>query len=82
MYAPTPSSIQAHEYRRQEMLAHAAEVRFVADVRRSRTAATAETIRLRPASTVSHARSLVASLISVAFAMTTKQPGVSASHDA
>ena len=70
MYAPTPSSIQTHEYRRQEMLAHAAEKRFVAEVRQSRNASAAETARPR----LSSARSIVASVVSIAVAMTMKQP--------
>ena len=78
MYAPTPSSIQVHEHRRQEMLAHAAAVRFVADARRSGNAAAADICKPRP----TFARSLVASLASIFFAITARQPGVSASRDA
>ena len=72
MYAPTPSSIQTDEYRRQERLAHAAQMRFIADVRKSGNADAAETSRSRPVFALSNARSLVASLASIAFAMITK----------
>jgi hypothetical protein len=54
------------------MLAHAARVRFVADARRSGNAAAAGTAKPRPAFALSCARSIVASLASVAFALTAK----------
>jgi hypothetical protein len=72
MYTPTPSCIQAHEYRRQERLAHAAQMRFIADARRSEEEAAAETTKPRPTFALSYARSLVASLASMTFALTTK----------
>jgi hypothetical protein len=54
------------------MLSHAARVRFVADTRRSGNAAAAGTTRPCLAVARSFARSLVASLASIAFALTTK----------
>lgn len=72
MYALTPSSIEAHEYRCQDMVANAARYRLLAEARQSSER------ELRPrglrgvAVTLSYARYLVSALASVAFAMTTK----------
>jgi hypothetical protein len=70
MYSRIPAYMQMQEERRRDLLVHIERVRLIDDARRSSDVATTRTTEPRPAFVESYARHLVASLASVAFAVT------------
>jgi hypothetical protein len=67
MYAPTPSYIQVHEYRRQDMIDVAARYRLLTSALHANTPATAKIATPRFIRAFCQARDILASLTFAAF---------------